>query len=103
MLKKTYILGILTATTLGMLPFTAEASTKPCCQSNSRDNAVVQTSRQSANVTGKGNAVAQNANQSVNAVAPSNSRVHPTRTNRRTPTRTHVRRPARRPATSPCK
>ncbi|MCL1472631.1 hypothetical protein [Argonema antarcticum] len=100
MLKKTYILGILTATTLGVLPLAAQATPKPCCQSSSAgDSAVVQTSNQQANVKGKGNAVVQNSNQSVNTA--SNTRVRPTSSNQKRPT--HARRTVRRPAAAPCK
>lgn len=67
MLKKTYILGILTASTLGLLPFTAQANPNPCCEPRGGDNAVIQTSDQQATVTGKGNAVNQNSSQSNNS------------------------------------
>ncbi|MCL1467829.1 hypothetical protein [Argonema galeatum] len=62
--KKTYILGILTASTLGLVPFTAQANPNPCCQSRGGDNAVIQTSNQQATVKGKGNSINQNSSQS---------------------------------------
>ncbi|GEM_PF-3498416 len=99
MFKKTYILGILTASTLGVLPLAAQATPKPCCQPTGGDNAVVQTSNQQANVTGKGNAVVQNSNQSNNTASA--TRVRPTAGNQKRPT--HVRRTVRRPAAAPCK
>ncbi|MCL1468795.1 hypothetical protein [Argonema galeatum] len=100
MFKKTYILGILTASTLGVLPLGAQATPKPCCQSNTAgDSAVVQTSNQQANVKGKGNAVVQNSSQSNNTASA--TRVRPTAGNQKRPT--HVRRTVRPAAAAPCK
>lgn len=103
MLKKTYLIGILTASTLGVLPLAAQANPtpQPCCQSRSGDNAVVQTSEQNASVDGKGNSLSQNANQSANNRGGSSARVRPAATNSKRPVRTHVRRPAPAPATCP--
>lgn len=110
MCKKAYILGILAASTLGVLPFAGQASANPCCQPRGGDNAVVQTSTQQANVTGKGNAVNQNSNQLVNTASNTSTSVRPTRTTstRTTPRRTaqvRTRRPVHRPApaAAPCK
>ncbi|MFB2924142.1 MULTISPECIES: hypothetical protein [Aerosakkonema] len=102
MLKKSYLVGILTATTLGMLPLAAFATptSEPCCQNRSGgDNAVVQSNTQEANVTGKGNSVNQNSNQSANISGGSTS---PTSTVRSTPKKpVRARRTVARPA--PCK
>ncbi|MBD2179530.1 hypothetical protein H6S82_17040 [Planktothrix sp. FACHB-1355] len=102
MLKKTYILGILTVSTAGILPFAAKATANPCCQPSGGDSAVVQTSTQQANVSGKGNSVNQNSNQSANA---SNPTVQPVRTGQKRPVRVRpVRRPVHRPVcNSTCK
>lgn len=105
MLKKAYVVGILTASTLGVIPFAGQATTNPCCQPGGGDNAVVQTSTQQANVTGKGNAVNQNANQSVNTASNTNTRDRATRTTPRRTAQVRTRRPVHRPApaASPCK
>ena len=105
MLKKAYFLVILTASTLGIVPFAGQASANPCCQPRGGDNAVVQTSNQQANVTGKGNAVHQNANQSVNTANNTNTRARATRTTPRRTAQVRTRRPVHRPApaASPCK
>ncbi|HEY9849579.1 MAG TPA: hypothetical protein V6D28_08995 [Leptolyngbyaceae cyanobacterium] len=103
MFKKTYLLGILTAGTLGLLSFAAEATPRPCCGNNAGgDNAVIQTSQQQATVTGKNNAIEQNATQSVRT----NPTVRPAaRTAQKKPaqTRTRARRTVHRPAATPCK
>ncbi|HEY9853430.1 MAG TPA: hypothetical protein V6D28_28425 [Leptolyngbyaceae cyanobacterium] len=65
MLSKTYLFGILTATTFGLLPLPAEAN--PCCRPAGGDNAVIQTSNQQATVTGSKNRIRQNASQSSNS------------------------------------
>lgn len=65
MLSKTSLFGILAATTLGLLPLSAEAN--PCCRPTGGDNAVIQTSNQQATVTGSKNRINQNASQSSNA------------------------------------
>lgn len=70
MLSKTYLFGILTATTFGLLPLPAQAN--PCCRPTGGDNAVIQTSNQQATVTGASNSIRQNASQS------SNTRIRPT-------------------------
>ncbi|MFB2918535.1 MULTISPECIES: hypothetical protein [Aerosakkonema] len=99
MLKKTYILGILTVSSVGILPFAAKATPNPCCQPSGGDSAVVQTNTQQANVSGKGNSVNQNSNQSANA---SNPTVQPVRTAQKQPVRVHpVRRTVQRPVQRP--
>ncbi|MBD2182279.1 hypothetical protein [Aerosakkonema funiforme] len=65
LLKKSYLVGILTATTLGIVPLSAGANPNPCCQARGGDSAVVQTSNQQATVKGSGNGVNQHSNQSA--------------------------------------
>lgn len=65
--NKTYILGIVTVTSLGMLPLAALANPQTCCKAGGGDNAVIQTSNQNAHVSGSGNRVRQNASQSANS------------------------------------
>jgi len=103
--KKTYIIGILTASTLGLLPVAAQATPKPCCQPTGGDSAVIQTNNQQASVVGKGNAANQNSNQSVNTVSsnqntPTKATIRPTI---RPTVRPTVHRPVHRPVTVPCK
>jgi len=101
--KKTYIIGILTASTLGLLPVAAQATPKPCCQPTGGDSAVIQTNNQQANVTGSANVVNQNSNQSVNSASrtASNTTVRETRITPKKVTTVRTYRPVHRPA--PCK
>ena len=66
MFGKTQIIGILTATTLGIFPLTAAFANNVCCKASGGDNAVIQTSGQDATVSGSGNSIRQNSSQTSN-------------------------------------
>lgn len=63
---KTQIIGILTATTLGIFPITAAFANNVCCKASGGDDAVIQTSGQDATVSGSGNNIRQNSSQTSN-------------------------------------
>lgn len=63
---KTQIIGILSATALGIFPLTAAFANNVCCKASGGDDAVIQTSTQDTTVSGSGNSIRQNSNQTSN-------------------------------------